>query len=123
MGMRARFSLAAVVLVGAVGATHSDSEAADAAEKAIRADRIEFHVDPLRGTDAAKGAERSPFRSLARAQRASREALGKPGGDVVIVLRGGRHELPEPLVFGPQDSGRAGRAVSARVPGRRRHKP
>ncbi len=49
-----------------------------------------------------------PFATIVRAQQAVRslDASVRPAGPVTVYLRGGRYELTEPLVFGPQDSGR-----------------
>lgn len=60
---------------------------------------------------AADGTD-GPFASIPRAQEAVRALLQKPdAGPVVVMLRGGRYELPEPVSFVPADSGSAQRPV------------
>lgn len=67
---------------------------------------IEFHV-AVQGNDQQPGTAAAPFASLARAQRAVREAkrTGKPTGPINVVVHGGVYRLAEPLVFEPEDSG------------------
>jgi hypothetical protein len=64
----------------------------------------DFHVAPS-GNDAQPGTAREPFATLARAQRAARQAAGR--GPVRVILRGGTYHLPATLVFTPEDSGTA----------------
>jgi len=64
----------------------------------------DFHVAPS-GNDAQLGTAREPFATLARAQRAARQAAGR--GPVRVILRGGTYHLPATLVFTPEDSGTA----------------
>lgn len=87
-----------------------------------------FFVSPA-GDDAwsgrrdspAPGGADGPFRTVARARDAVRAALSRPGaGPMVVLLRGGTYELPECLVFTPEDSGTRDRpVVYAAYPGER----
>lgn len=79
-----------------------------------------FYVAPD-GRDDADGSARRPFASFARARKAVRErADGTATGEVLVLFRGGRYELAEPVVFTPADSGTAGRpVVYAAFPGER----
>ncbi len=65
--------------------------------------------DAWSGTRSAPTAGRKdgPFATLARARDAIRElkAKGPLTAPVVVRLRGGKHYVTEPVVFGPQDSG------------------
>lgn len=68
-----------------------------------------FHVAPD-GNDANPGSAERPFATLGRARdavRSRRQAGALPEGPVVVYLRGGIHELAEPLALGPEDSGSA----------------
>lgn len=72
----------------------------------------EFYVSP-QGDDGSPGTLEEPFKTLDRARDAVRTLKkqhdGKtPDGGVTIWLRGGRYELVEPFVLGPEDSGREG---------------
>ncbi len=88
-----------------------------------------LHVAPG-GNDAWSGrlpapnADRSdgPLATLPAAQRAVRQALAATGrrAPVTVLLRRGRHELSQPLVFSPADSGSAAAPVTwAAFPGER----
>lgn len=59
------------------------------------------------GDDANPGSAAAPFRTVARARDAVRglKQTGPLGRPVTVSLRGGRYELPEPLVFDARDSG------------------
>lgn len=59
------------------------------------------------GDDANPGSAAAPFRTVARARDAVRglKQTGPLGRSVTVSLRGGRYELPEPLVFDARDSG------------------
>jgi len=66
---------------------------------------VELVVAPD-GDDANPGTREKPFASIAAAQAAVRKLVA--GGlreNVVVTIRGGVYELPEPLAFGPEDSG------------------
>jgi hypothetical protein len=72
----------------------------------------DFHVSPTgndawSGTRADAAAGDGPFATLARAREAVRDfkLRSKRAGPITVELRGGRHELTEPLVFTPRDSG------------------
>jgi hypothetical protein len=79
-----------------------------------RAEDASFYVstqgsDRWSGRRAEPGADRTdgPFATLARAQQAVRQQREhtKPDSPVIVLVRGGRYELTEPLRFGPEDSG------------------
>ncbi|MEU4448125.1 right-handed parallel beta-helix repeat-containing protein [Actinosynnema sp. NPDC050801] len=59
----------------------------------------DFHVSPA-GDDSAAGTADDPFRTLARARRAAREA----GGGATVHLRAGTHVLTEPFELTEEDS-------------------
>ncbi|MEN6402633.1 MAG: hypothetical protein ABFD94_11890, partial [Armatimonadia bacterium] len=67
-----------------------------------------FHV-AVNGKDTAAGTAKAPFRTLTRARNAVRalKQKGLPAGGVTVLIHGGVHRLPAPLVLGPQDSGTA----------------
>ena len=78
---------------------------------------INVYVSPS-GNDANPGTKAKPFATVARAQEAVRLKLAAPGPDITVLLRGGRYQLPSPLVFGPQDGGTGTRSVTyAAYPG------
>lgn len=64
----------------------------------------EIHVAPG-GNDANAGTAATPVASAAAAQRLARAAAGKE--PVVVTFHAGTYYLPEPLRFGPEDSGSA----------------
>lgn len=66
-----------------------------------------FTVAPS-GNDAADGTPAHPFATPSRARQAAREALRR-GETAEVILRAGTYEMAEPLHFGPEDSGTAGR--------------
>ena len=68
----------------------------------------DFYVAPG-GDDRNPGSTARPFRTLERARRAVREV--KQTGGVHVYLRGGKYRFSEPLVFGPEDSGRDGAPI------------
>lgn len=88
-----------------------------AALASVHAAAADFYVSPegndaWSGTLAQPNAQRSdgPFATLGRAQRAVRELKRRQPirtRAIVIALRGGRYELPQTLVFTPEDSGTA----------------
>jgi len=103
MDMRYAFLAGCVLLLAAAA-----SGAARAAEETV------FHVAPdgndaWSGTKAAPNENRSdgPFASLSAARDAVRKlkAQGPLTQPVRVLVRGGRYELAEPLVFTAQDSG------------------
>lgn len=65
---------------------------------------VVFYVSPD-GNDAWNGSAESPFRTIKRAQESIRKARGTNNGKRFIFLRGGVHELPEPIVLGESDGG------------------
>ncbi len=65
----------------------------------------EFYV-ATSGHDQAAGTQQDPFATLARAQQAVRQRLREePQQGVTVRVATGHYELPEPLVFGPEDGG------------------
>lgn len=71
---------------------------------ATAASAREIYVAPG-GDDAAAGTKDKPLATLAAAQAAARAA--KAAGPVTVILREGTYYLPNTLIFGPEDSGRA----------------
>ena len=73
------------------------------------------------GSDANIGTYAQPFATVARARDAVRPLVAAGlKRDVKVLLRGGIYELPEPLVFGPQDSGTTQHSITyANYPGER----
>ncbi|MFC2112863.1 hypothetical protein ACFLTA_06295, partial [Bacteroidota bacterium] len=70
-------------------------------------DEITFYVSP-QGNDSWTGESiDKPFASIQRARDVIREMKGKTGltNPVTVYIRGGLYELPETLVFKPEDSG------------------
>src|SRR5438093_529874 len=87
-----------------------------AAGAPLRAQQADYFVSPLgddrwSGTKADPSADRTdgPFATLARAQAAVRQAKpnAKGGRPITVLMRGGRHQLADPVRFGPEDSGTA----------------
>jgi hypothetical protein len=76
---------------------------------------VDFYVatdgdDKWSGTLAALGRAKTigPFATLERARDAVRESRARePDRAVAVHVRGGRYEIAEPLVLGPEDSGSA----------------
>ena len=62
----------------------------------------DFYVSPA-GNDRNPGSMARPFRTLERARQAVRSVTKT--ASVHVYLRRGKYRLPEPLVFGPEDSG------------------
>ncbi|PLT46786.1 hypothetical protein B8V81_1010 [Paenibacillus pasadenensis] len=56
------------------------------------------------GNDHARGTAEQPYASIGRAMRAAREIIAA-GTPVRVKVHGGTYDLPEPLRFGPEDSG------------------
>jgi hypothetical protein len=80
---------------------------------------VEFYVSP-KGDDRNPGTLDRPFKTLERARAAVRglniQGGGKvPDGGVTVWLRGGRYELAETFVLGPEDSGQEGRPIVYRA--------
>jgi hypothetical protein len=80
---------------------------------------IVLHVKPDAdpGGDGSKG---RPFTSVFEARDAIRAMKREGGlaGPVTVLLAGGRHEITEPLILGPEDSGPADTPVTwATAPG------
>ena len=85
-----------------------------------RAANVEIWVAPD-GNDSNLGTEASPRATLAGAQKAVRERIAAGlDGDVTVTVRRGIYELPQPLVFGPEDSGSEKFSITYRAaPGER----
>ena len=77
---------------------------------AAAATQTTFHVSPA-GSDNAPGTEAEPFGTIAKARRAVRAVNRKMTGDIVVVLRGGRHAIGQTLVLDHGDSGTNGHSV------------
>ena len=71
----------------------------------------DFCVAPA-GNDAHPGTADRPFATLARARAAVRKLLVGGPRDVTVLLRGGRYELTDTLVFTPEDGAAEGRTVT-----------
>jgi uncharacterized protein YjdB len=66
-----------------------------------------WYVDPVAGSDDHEGTEEEPFRTLTKARDAFRAATANGAvmtGDAEIILRGGIHQLSEPLILDERDS-------------------
>jgi hypothetical protein len=75
----------------------------------------EFHVAP-NGRDTSPGTKARPFATLVRARQAVRQEVARGlKEDVTVLVREGRHELAEPLVFGPEDGGTDAHSVTWRA--------
>jgi hypothetical protein len=78
----------------------------------------DFYVSP-QGDDRNPGTLDRPLKSLERARDVIRALRGAnegkvPSGGVTVWLRGGRYELSQPFILGPEDSGQPGRPVGYR---------
>ena len=72
---------------------------------AVVSPAVEIYVAPA-GSDSAPGTLEAPFATMHRAQEAVRELTAQcRDGEISVWFRGGRYELSEPVVFGPEDSG------------------
>jgi len=71
----------------------------------------DFCVAPA-GNDAHPGTAARSFATLARARDAVRKLLAGGPRDVTVLLRGGRYELTDTLVFTPEDGAAEGRTVT-----------
>lgn len=72
------------------------------------------------GSDAAPGSEARPFATIGRARDEIRVLLRDGAADrpITVLLRGGRYDLREPIVFSPEDSGTRERPITyAAYPG------
>lgn len=77
-----------------------------------RAAAPDFCVAPD-GSDRNPGTMEKPFATLGRARDAVRGRIAAGlKADVNVLVRGGRYELAEPLVLGPEDSGTGSFAVT-----------
>jgi hypothetical protein len=66
---------------------------------------LEFHV-AVHGDDRNPGTSAEPFATIAKARDVVRTKIQQGlTNDVVVEIHSGRYYVPEPLVFGPEDSG------------------
>ena len=93
-----------------------NSEQAPIAAEAGSETEVFVAVD---GDDRNRGTKSEPFATVGRAVEGVR-ALGKQTSNPLKVwVRAGTYYLPEPIVFGPLDSGREHPVVYAAYPGER----
>ncbi len=72
------------------------------------------------GDDRNPGTKAKPFATLFRAQSAVRDLKKRSTKPIRVIVRGGTYYLPEPLVYGSEDSGTAEAPVTyAAYPGER----
>ena len=81
-------------------------------EAAAESSRVVFFVSPD-GDDANPGTFERPFKTLLRARDAVRLSSVRAG--TTVYLRGGRYQVSDSLVFGPEDSGRPWAPVAWRA--------
>ena len=82
--------------------------------------KADFHVAPT-GDDSGPGTLEKPFATLARARDAVRERIAKGlDKNLLVLVRSGTYRTPEPIVFGPEDSGTERHAVTYAASGRGR---
>ena len=74
-----------------------------------------YFVSSSAGSDAAAGAEASPWRTLPHAQAMARAAI-QGGGTVSVTLQGGVYRLNETLAFDARDSGSVWQAAPGTAP-------
>ncbi|HMP73303.1 MAG TPA: right-handed parallel beta-helix repeat-containing protein [Kiritimatiellia bacterium] len=65
----------------------------------------------MTGSDENPGTAEAPFRTIERARDAVRPMLSSMMQDIVIEIREGTFHLTDPILFGPEDSGRNGYRV------------
>jgi len=101
--MKKSFITAAVALVALGVVLNRPARAAQTTPR-----EVVLHVDPS-ADKSGDGSKDAPLPSLVAARDAIRKmkSAGPLAGPVTILLAGGRYELTEPIVFGPQDSGTA----------------
>lgn len=92
----------------------------DRSSRDKRQPNADFFVSP-QGDDGDPGTADRPFRTVARAQEAVRaEITGGLNRNLTVLLRSGRYELAQPLVFEPEDSGTSEHSITyAAYPGER----
>src|SRR5262249_36707768 len=105
----ARARVAATSLLLALGVLPGAGQAADQDGVAATIHVAPHGRDTWSGTLAAPNAAATdgPFATITRARDRVRRlrADSKPGKPFVVYLHAGRHELTEPLIFTPEDSG------------------
>lgn len=70
-----------------------------------------YYVSPD-GDDSADGTEDAPFETVQMARDTIRALEGEiPAGGITVLLREGEYPQSEPLVFTPEDSGKAGSPI------------
>lgn len=72
----------------------------------------ECYVSVRRGEDDNPGTKQRPFASIERAREYVRAVSGSVRSDTTVWIEEGLYELDAPLAFGPQDSGKNGRAIA-----------
>lgn len=65
-----------------------------------------FFVDPVNGSDKAKGSQDSPFKTIEAAQEKVRSISSEATSDIIVYLRGGNYPLDKTLVFTEKDGGK-----------------
>ncbi|NBD23645.1 right-handed parallel beta-helix repeat-containing protein [Paenibacillus glycinis] len=81
---------------------------------------MEYYVSSTHGNAEGDGSRQRPWRGIARAQEAVRQARASgAAGTITVWIGEGRHMLDEPLVFDARDSGcgEEGRTVYRALPG------
>jgi len=74
--------------------------------------KADFYVAPD-GDDSGPGTLEKPFATPVRARDAVRERIAKGlEKNVLVLVRSGTYRTPEPIVFGPEDSGTEKHAVT-----------
>jgi hypothetical protein len=96
------------------------SDAGSTGEQTLSATAVAatYYVDPNKGSDANDGLSvTTALRTLQKARQVVDLNNGAMSGDIVVYLRGGRHQLAAPLVFGAGDGGTNGYNVVYRAYG------
>lgn len=73
--------------------------------------QVNIFVSPL-GDDLAAGTESLPVKTIPRAMELVRSAKTKGNENINVFLRGGDYFIDKTIVFGPEDGGSDGRAVT-----------
>ena len=73
----------------------------------------------VKGNDQNPGTREKPFATIGRARDEVRKTIREGlRADLTVLIRGGTYELPEALVFGPEDSGTENNSITyAAFPG------
>jgi hypothetical protein len=82
-----------------------DLHSNDLSSKTTVASSLEFHV-AVHGDDRNPGTAAEPFATIAKARDVVRAKMQQGlTRNVIVEIHAGRYSVPEPLVFGPEDSG------------------